>query len=221
MKKSFVWMPALLLGLCTLLPAQPRPGTPAATPAAPPAKAPATAPGVVPAKIAVINIQQAIVYTKEGQKAIADLQTRFNPRKSALEKRQSNIGQLQDQLKKGGATMSDAAKQKIMRDIDADTKSLNRDADDFNADMQQEQGKVMQELGQKVMSILDQYAVQNGYAVVIDVSNQQQNPVFWAAASNVITADIVRVYDQAHPAAAAARPAAPAVPRPAAPATKK
>lgn len=219
MKKSFVWTPALLLGLCALLPAQPRPAAPAPTPA-PPAKAPAAAPGVVPGKIAVINIQQAIVYTKEGQKAIADLQTKFNPRKTALEKRQSDIGLLQDQLKKGGATMSEAAKEKIMRDIDADTKSLNRDADDFNGDMQQEQGKVMQELGQKVMSILDQYAVQNGYAVVIDVSNQQQNPVFWAAASNVITADIVRLYDQAHPVAAAARPAAPA-PKPSVPATKK
>lgn len=209
MKKSFVWTPALLAGLCGLLPAQ-----------SPPAKAPA-APGVAPAKIAVINIQAAIVYTKEGQKAIADMQARFNPRKSVLEKRQSEIGLLQDQLKKGGATMSDAAKDKIMRDIDADTKSLNRDADDFNADMQQEQQKVMQELGQKVMSLLDQYAVQNGYAVVIDVSNQQQNPVFWAAASNVITADIVKLYDQAHPVAAAAKPAAPAAPKPAAPAAKK
>ena len=220
MKKSFVSMPALLLAVCALLPAQTRSAAPAATSGAP-AKAPAAAPGVVPAKIAVINIQQAIVYTKEGQKAIADLQAQFNPRKSALEKRQNDIGVLQDQLKKGGATMSEAAKEKIMRDIDSDTKSLNRDADDFNADMQQAQSKVMQEVGQKVMSILDQYAVQNGYAVVIDVSNQQQNPVFWAAASNVITADIVRLYDQAHPAAAAARPAAPAVPKPSAPATKK
>jgi outer membrane protein len=220
LKKSIVSMPALLLGLCMLLPAQPRPAAPAGAPAAPPVKAPAAAPGVAPTKIAIINIQQAIVYTKEGQKAIADLQARFNPRKSVLEKRQSDIGLLQDQLKKGGATMSDAAKEKIMRDIDSDTKSLNRDADDFNADMQQEQGKVMQVLGQKVMSLLDQYAVQNGYAVVIDVSNQQQNPVFWAAASNVITADIVKLYDQAHPVAAAARPAAPA-PRPAAPAVKK
>lgn len=218
MKKSFVWTPALLVGFCALLPAQP--AAPAAGPAAPSAKAPAVTTGVAPAKIAVINIQQAIVYTKEGQKAIADLQARFNPRKSALEKRQSDIGLLQDQLKKGGATMSDAAKEKIMRDIDADTKSLNRDADEFNADMQQEQGKIMQELGQKVMSVLDQFAVQNGYAVVIDVSNQQQNPVFWAAASNVITADIVKLYDQSHPVAAA-MPAAPAAPRPAAPATKK
>ncbi|HEV2444475.1 MAG TPA: OmpH family outer membrane protein, partial [Candidatus Sulfopaludibacter sp.] len=61
--------------------------------------------------------------------------------------------------------------------------------------------------------------------VVLDVSNQQTNPVFWASASTVITADIVKLYDQAHPATDAAKPAAPKpaapAPKPAPPAAKK
>ena len=43
----------------------------------------------------------------EGNKAAAELQCKFNPRRSALEKRQAGIQAMQDQFKEGGSTMSD------------------------------------------------------------------------------------------------------------------
>jgi outer membrane protein len=96
-----------------------------------------------------------------------------------------------------------------MRDIDTNTKAMNRLSEDAQADLDQEQGKVQQELGGKIMAIIDQYAQKNGYAVVLDVSNPQ-TPVLWAAAAVEITPDIVRLYDQAHPPTAGAAAAAPA-----------
>jgi outer membrane protein len=79
----------------------------------------------------------------------------------------------------------------------------------------QEQGKLMNEIGGKLMQVVEQYATQNGYAVVLDVSNQQ-SPVLWASASTDITADITRLYDQAHPSSGAAPTGvrAPVVPAP-------
>ena len=62
----------------------------------------------------------------------------------------------------------------------------------------QEQGKIMQELGNKVMAVLEKYATDNGYALVLDVSNPQ-TPVLWAASAIDITNDIVKLYDQANP----------------------
>ena len=85
------------------------------------------------------------------------------PRKAELEKKQSNIAQLQDQLRKGSNTMSDEAKQKLMREIDPDTKSLNRETEDAQADLDQEQNKIWQELGQRMMAVMDKYAKDNGY----------------------------------------------------------
>jgi outer membrane protein len=193
-------------------------GAPAAKSSAPPA--------AIPTKIGIINIQQAILGTVDGKKAAGDLQTKFNPRKTALERRQTEIQAMEDQLRKGSATMSDEAKVRMQRDIESNQKSLQRDAQDLNDDVDQENGKIMNELGSKMMQVIEQYATQNGYAVVLDVSNQQ-SPVLWASASTEITGDIVRLYDQAHPAGAAsvpappaARPAAPAKP-PASPAVKK
>lgn len=215
MKKNLLFVSVIVLGACALAFGQ------AATPAASaPAGAvkPAVPSGPPPTKIAIINIQQAIVNTEEGKKEAAALQVKFNPRKSALEKRQNDIIALQDQLKKGGSTMSDAAKDKIMRDIDSNTKALNRDGDDLNADVEKDTNDIMQSLGNKMMAILDTYAAQNGYAVILDVSNQQ-NPVFWAHPSTFITADIVKLYDQQHPVAGAAK-AAPKPPAPGAAAPK-
>jgi len=193
--------------------------------AAPAAKA-AAMPAAIPTKIAIINIQQAILNTGDGKKAAGALQTKFNPRKSALEKRQSDIQSMQDQLRRGSATMSDEAKARMEKDIESNQKSLQRDAQDLNDDVDQDQQKIYNELGTKMMQVIEQYATQNGFAVVLDVSNQQ-SPVLWASASTEITGDIVRLYDQAHPVSASAPPPA-AAPKPpaaakplAAPAVKK
>jgi outer membrane protein len=166
-----------------------------------------------PAKVAIIHVQNAILQTKDGQKAASDLQGRFAPKKADLDKKQADIAALQDTLRKGSATMSEEAKAKLMRDIDANNKSLQRDTEDAQADLDAEQGKIMQELGNKVMAVLEKFATANGYSLVLDVSNPQ-TPVLWASQTIDITADIVKLYDQANPgtAGSAAKPAGSAIP---------
>ena len=224
MTKTAVALPVLVLGVAALALSQ----TPPASLAAPAAAPRAAAPAAGPAKIAIINIQAAIMATKDGQKASSELASKFNPRKSVLEKKQADIQNMQDQLRKGSATLSDDAKAKIEKDIDTNNKSLQREAQDLNEDVDQDQGRLMNDIGGKMLAVIEQYATQNGYSVVLDVSNQQTSPVLWAAASSNITPDIIRLYDQAHPegsAGAAAKPAtavpAATSPRPAVPPRKQ
>ncbi|MFB3825733.1 MAG: OmpH family outer membrane protein [Bryobacteraceae bacterium] len=172
-----------------------------------------------PNKVGIIQIQNAIVSTKDGQKALSELQARFGPKKTELEKRQAEIAGYQDQLRKGSATMSDDAKSKLMRQIDQATKSLNRDTEDAQAEVEQAEGKIMQELGQRMMAVINKYARDNAYSLIIDVSNPQ-TPVVFAADSIDITKDIIDLYDKnapatAAPAAAAPKPPAAAAPKPA------
>lgn len=169
-----------------------------------------------PTKVAVIQVQTAILSTKDGQKAAGELQSKFAPKKAELDKKQADIQAMQDQLKKGQATMSEDARTKLMRDIDTANTRLQRETQDAQSDLDEEQSKVMQQLGGKMMAVVEKYAQQNGIAMVIDVSNPQ-TPVLWAAQAIDITQEIVKLYDQANPAAAGAAPAA-AAPRPAAPA---
>ena len=213
MTKNCVFLPAIALGADLLSQAQS---------SAPPQT---SAPSPPPTKVGIIAFQNAIISTKDGQKAAADLTAKFAPKKTELEKKQSTIAQLQDQLRKGSNTMSEEAKEKLMREIDQDTKAMNRESEDDQAELDQEQNKIMQELGQRIMAVIDKYAKDNGYALILDVSSQQ-TPVLYATNSIDITQDIIKLYDQAYPvkAAGAAGTAAPkpATTKPAttAPATK-
>jgi outer membrane protein len=146
-------------------------------------------------KIAVINIQQAIVETKDGQKARADLQSKFNPTQKDLQDKQAKLAALQDQYRKGQNTLSDEAKQKLARDIDSATTSLKRDTEDANSEVQDAERKVFDELGGRMMAVLNKYATDNGFVLVIDVSNPQ-TPVLFASNTIDITRDIIGLYDK-------------------------
>lgn len=215
LKKNFAVFPALLAAFAALANAQ----TPSPAPAA----------GPPPTKIGIIYAAEAIATTKEGQQAIDQLQkTVVQPKKDALDKLQAQIQANTTKLRSGAQLMSLDAQKKLQADIDADTKTFNRQTEDAQTEVEEQQGKIMQELGTKMMTVLQKYAVDGGYAVILDVSNQQQGSVIWAAAEVNITQDIVKLYDDkyplsaaAAPAAAPAKPAAPSKPPAAAAAPKK
>ena len=213
MKKNFVSL-AISLGCAAMAFAQTAPAQTASN-AAPPPSTPSGVNASLPTKVAVINVQQAIYQTKEGSSAAASVTAKYQPKKEEFEKRQRDMQNISDQLKKGSATMSDDAKQKLERDLDGKQKSLQRDTQETSDDYEQEMGKIFQEIGNKMLkSAIEPYCYQNGYAVVIDVSNQQ-TPVIWMAPSADITADIIKLYDQAHPATGAPAAAKPAtLPKP-------
>jgi outer membrane protein len=171
-------------------------------------------------------MQGALGSTQEGQKLFGELQTRYEPRKKELEKKQSEITALQDQRSRGANTLSQEAKDALARDIDQRTKALNRETEDAQADYQQDTDKILGGLVQKVRVVVDKYARDNGYSVILDVGSQQ-TPVIWEANSANITADIIALYDKNAPAAspaaapAAAKPSAAAAPKPAAVAPAK
>jgi outer membrane protein len=152
-------------------------------------------------KVGVINLQSAIVSTKDGQKAANEIQSRFNPKKADLDKRQSDIAQLQNQLNHGQNTLSEDARQKLVREIDQKTKSLNRDTEDARAELDQDEQKIMNELGSRIVAVIDKYAKDNGYVMILDVSSPQ-TPVMFASNTIDVTRDIIELYDKNAPAPA-------------------
>jgi outer membrane protein len=169
-------------------------------------------------KVGVINIQQAIVETKDGQKARNDLQAKFGPTQKDLQDKQNKLAALQDQFRKGQNTLSDEAKQKLAKDIDSAQTSLKRDTEDAQSEIQEAERKVMDELGGKMIAVLNKYAADNGYVLVIDVSNPQ-TPVLFASNTIDITREVIGLYDKnaggaPSTAAPAARPPATTAPKP-------
>jgi outer membrane protein len=159
-------------------------------------------------KVGIIHIQNAIASTKDGQKASADLQAKFEPTRTRLSKKQQELEADKTKLNQGANAMPADQKEKLMRDIDAKTKSLNRDTEDAQAELDQETGKIMQELGQRIMAVINKYSKDHGYSLIMDVSSQQ-TPVLFADPAIEITGDIIKLYDQNSPGPVTSTPAAP------------
>ena len=170
-------------------------------------------------KFAVINIQGALMGTKDGQKAAAELQSKTAPKKKELEQKQNEINVLQDQLNKGSNTLSDSAKSDLYKKIEYQKKALQREVEDAQADLEADQQKILQQLGEKILSVIQKYSRDNGYTLVVDVSSPQ-TPVLWASPSIDITKEIIELYDKntvASSSAPAPATSAPKAPAPAAP----
>jgi outer membrane protein len=148
-----------------------------------------------PTKIGVVDLQSVIIKTKEGEKAAADLKAKFAPKQVEFEKKQQEIAGMQTQLRNGQNTMSEENKQKLMREIDQKNNLLKRDTEDANADLEQEQQRVMGELVPKIVSVLNKYATENGFALVLDISSQQ-TPVLFASNAVELTRDLISAYDK-------------------------
>ena len=173
-------------------------------------------------KIAVIDMQSALLSTKEGQKAVADLKAKFAPKEAEFQKRSQELQAKQDQYRKTENTISDDAKAALARDIDAMTKNLQRDTEDARTDVDQDQQKVLNELGQKMMQILQKYANEHQLTLVLDVSGEPNN-IRFASSTVDITRDIITMYDSAPPMTNVTKPSstfAPAAPAPRPPAPK-
>ena len=166
-------------------------------------------------KVGVINIQSAIISTNDGKKAASEIQSRFTPKKAEVDKRQGELNQLQDQLNRGRNTLSEEARQNLVRDIDQKTKSLKYFTEDAQAELNQEEQKAMGELGGRIMAVIDKYAKDHGYTLILDVS-APQTPVLYASNTIDITRDIIELYDKNAPAGASAAPASGIVKPPAA-----
>jgi outer membrane protein len=188
------------------------------------AAAPAVQAQQAPTKVAIINIQSAILATKDGEKAREALRVKFEARSKDLESRMAEINKKREALQKSSNTLSAEARDKQTREIEDLQKKYQWDAEDFQSDVQQEEQKLVGEIGNRMISIIDEYSKGQNFALVLDVSSQQ-SPVLWAASGIEITRDIVELYDKKNPSGAAtpaATPTAkPATGTPATPAAKK
>ena len=175
----------------------------------------AAAASAQPTKIAVIAFQAAVAQTNEGQRNFADLQKKYQPKESSLKAQNDEIETLTKNLQTQSATLSEAARATQARTIDEKKKKLERDAEDLRNEGGQEAQEMYGTLASKVYDVLNSYAKDNGYTLVLDVS-QQQNPILFALPSTDISKAVVEAYNQksgvpAPPASAAG--SAPAAPR--------
>lgn len=181
------------------------------------AQTPASTATAAAPKIAVIAFQAAVTSTNEFQRNFADLQKKFEPQRSQLKTLSDEVENLTKQLQAQGATLNDADRASKAKTLDEKKKQAQRVAEDAQNDYQQQMQDTFGKVAQKVDETLNAYAKEQGFTVVIDATeNQQQAPlVLYAAPSSDITKAVIEAYNTKSGVPAPPAPV-PAAPKPAA-----
>ena len=159
-------------------------------------------------KIGTISFQAAVVGTAEGKQASSEIQTQFAARSNELQTLQKQIEDLRAKLQAGSTAASAAEQQKIEREGERLTHLLQRKQQYFQEDLNTAQQDVANGIGRKLVDVLNKYAKEHSYAVILDTS-AQQTPVAYAVPEIDVTQEVMRLYDQTYPAKSATpKPAA-------------
>lgn len=184
-------------------PAAPRP-TPAAAPAAPRA---------IDAKVALINFEQVVLASNEGQTVTVNTQKKYEPRKSAIEAQSAQVDSMKKELAALPANTPDDVRTTKLRAEDTEEKKLNRDAEDASTAYQAEWQEALGKVAQKIAGTMKSYAQTNGFTLLLDVSSQQSN-VLWADTSTDISQAVVDAYNKSSGVAAPPPQGPSSTPRP-------
>lgn len=191
-----------VLALAMFLPVFAAPSMAQATPTQAPASG---------AKIGVVNIQGAIFGCNEGQRDLQALQKQFEPKKNELDAQGKEIEDLKKQYSAQGDKLNQDARDNLLKQIDTKQKQYQRNLEDAQGDFNGQQQEILNRIGKKMMEVLDKYAKENSFSVVLEAGTEQSN-VLWATEAVNITPALVQAYN--------AQSGVPAPPRPAAPAPK-
>jgi len=149
-------------------------------------------------KVALVNLEQALVATTDGQDAEKKLDARFSPRKAALDQMHKELLALQDKLDKGAG--GDEERKRLEQEIDQKGDDVDKQTTQADADLAEAQRQVLRDLGPRLMAVVVRYARQHGYDVVLDISASDM-PRLYTENSTEITKEVVEEYEKSAAAA--------------------
>ena len=146
-------------------------------------------------KVAVINLQRAVLESAEIKKASTELEAKYKPRATQVEQLQRDIANISDQLQKGGGKLSPQAESDLNAQGTRKQRDLQRYQEDLQADVDRERNEILSRSTQKMSEVVKKIAEEKGLDMVVDVSTT----VYFKPALE-ITAEAIAAYDKAYPA---------------------
>ncbi len=144
------------------------------------------------AKVAIINVQRAIIETAEIKKAQTELEAKYRPRTAELERLQKELQDIQTQLQSG--KLNPQAEQELQARGKRRQREYQRVGEDLQGDVDRERNEVLQKAGQRMNEVVKKIAEERGFDVVVDVTNT----VYFKPALE-FTADAIKAFDAAYP----------------------
>ena len=151
------------------------------------------------AKVAVINLQKAVLESAEIKAASATMEARFKPRVTQIEQIDKEIATIAQNLQSNAGKLTAQAEADLNAQGTKKQRDVQRLRDDLQADVDRDRNEILQRSASKMTDVLKKLAEEKGYDIVVDAPYA---PYFKAALD--ITGDLIAAFDKAYPAAAPA-----------------
>jgi outer membrane protein len=156
-------------------------------------------------RVAVCDVQGAVMQTEDGIRAQATLKKLFDKRQQELDAKQQELGRARDDIDKQSKVLSREAMAKRMEDWQRRMVELQTVFVEYNKELQKKQGELTGPIVKKMVGIIGRLAKKNGFDVVID---KQAAP--YARPDLDLTEQVIQTYNSGEPGdAPAAEPKKP------------
>src|SRR5689334_16059724 len=122
-------------------------------------------------KVAVINIQRAVLESEEIQKASAAMENKYKPRQQELEKAQKDLQGIQQQLQAGQGKLTSQAEADLTSQGQRKQRDIQRMSEDLQADVDRDRNDVLGASTRKMAEVVKKLAEEKGYDIVVDTTN--------------------------------------------------
>jgi outer membrane protein len=140
--------------------------------------------------VAIVDVQRAVMETRDGLRAQAELKRMFDERQQELDARQAELGRERDEIERQAPTLSRVAVEKRREEWQRKMTELQSMFVEYNKDLQKRQGELTAPIVRKLLAVVARTAERDGYDVVLD---KQATP--YARRSLDLTEQVVKAYD--------------------------
>lgn len=144
-------------------------------------------------KIVVIDSQRILYESLEGKEAYKKLSAIKDQKSAELDKKQSKIKTMNDQLQAKSATMTAAAKDDLQAKYEKEVRDYNRMLKDAQEDMRKSELDLLKPFSKDLEAVIKSYCEKNKIDIVLD----KQNPAMIHASPRIdITKDVITAFDK-------------------------
>ncbi|MDE2927126.1 MAG: OmpH family outer membrane protein [Acidobacteriota bacterium] len=158
-------------------------------------------------KVGFVNSVEVLQGTDEGRQKMGEFQQWAEARQQELQQDKTELDRLREQFAAQERTLNPDTRTEMMRTIEDRDRRLRRKQEDSQLESEARNRQLLEQIGTKIQTIINEYAQQNGYSVIF-LRNESQS---YVDPSLDITKELVSIYNQRHPGPSSAS-SAPAQP---------
>ena len=153
-------------------------------------------------KVAVVDVQRAVMQTEDGLRAQATLKKVFDSKQQELNKKQADLQKQREDIEKQSKVLSKEALQKRVDDWQKAMVELQGVFVEYNKELEKRQKELTDPIFEKIMGIVKRLATSEGYDLVVD-----KQAVAYIRSDLDLTDRAIQLYNSGGSAPAPAAPA--------------